>query len=327
MSVVPIKSLFNHGLSSLSVLLSRFGIAYTAPMPTFLSVEPSAVCQLHCPQCPCGQGVNRRTNSAKMMTLPTFYKVLSDCAGWVHTIQFYFQGEPLLNTDLPAMITLAHQAHVYTTCSTNALALTPRLATQIMQSGLDRIIVSIDGLSEESYQTYRVGGTLHQALTGLKCLRQAKDQLGAHTHIELQCLRLRSNQHEWSLFQRSYRQMGADSLTLKTAQFYHYQHGNPLMPVDEQYNRYHRLQDGTYVPKNRLKPMINRPCSRLLTGCIISVNGDILPCCFDKDRRYVMGNIHAASLASIWKSKVFSDFRSKVQHDRMQLSMCQNCSE
>ena len=276
------------------------------------------------------------------MSLAHFQQILTQAQGYVHTIQFFFQGEPLLNQDLPEMIRLAHEAHIYTITSTNAQALTLQLAKQLIQAGLDRIIVSIDGLSEQSYTTYRQGGSLHKALQGLTYLRDAKDNLRGHTHIELQCLRLRSNEHEWDMFQRSYRQMGADSLTFKTAQFYDYQQGNPLMPSDEKYSRYHRLPDGTYQPKNRLTCkltnlqtyQLNKSCRRLLTGCVITVNGDVLPCCFDKAHRHIMGNLFdenkgngTSTLRTIWHNKVFQTFRHQVHLSRSTFPICDNCLE
>jgi len=327
MSVVSPKSLYNHLLAKVSVVLSRLGVDYTAPMPTFLSVEPSSVCQLSCPQCPCGQRAVYPMNREKWLSLATFQKILSDCQGWVHTIQFYFQGEPLLNPQLPQMIHLAHLQHIYTTCSTNAQALTPLLAMQLLEAGLDRIIVSIDGLSEESYQAYRVGGTLNQALKGLIYLREAKDKTGASVHIELQCLRLKSNEHEWHMLQQCYHQMGADSLTLKSAQFYDYKEGNPLMPTENRYCRYKRLSDGIYTPKNRLKSVRNQPCARLLSGCVVTTNGDVLPCCFDKEIHHVMGNIHTSSLRQIWQGKTFQTFREHVYLNRMDYAICHNCTE
>jgi len=296
-------------------------------MPTFVSIEPSAICQLHCPECPCGTGGHRPLNTTRVMNLDTFHAILDQCRGWVHTMQFYFQGEPLLNPQLSEMIRLAHQAHIYTTCSTNAQALTPLLAEQLVTSGLDRIIVSIDGLSEQSYQAYRHGGSLNQALKGLVFLRNAKDQLGGHIHIELQCLALKSNELDWDMMQRSYRQMGADSFTLKTAQFYEYEHGNALMPSNKQYSRYQKMSDGSYLPKNRLQAMNNLPCRRILSGCVITVNGDVLPCCFDKSAQQIMGNIHTSSLSQIWQGEIFQSFRQHVRNNRMDYAMCHNCTE
>ncbi|MCQ2348144.1 MAG: SPASM domain-containing protein [Paludibacteraceae bacterium] len=327
-------------------------------MPTFLSVEPADVCQLSCPQCPVGcAGKNRvlpdgrptvdrqskHTSSTHYLDLQHFQHILAQTRGYVHTIQFFFQGEPLLNPQLPEMIQLAHQARIYTIVSTNAQALTPLLAEKIIQAGLDRIIVSIDGLSEESYTAYRQGGSLNKALQGLIDLRNAKNQLGAHTHIELQCLRLKSNEHEWALFQRSYRQMGADSLSLKTAQFYDYEHGNSLMPTDQQYSRYQQMEDGNYMSKNRLyigktqlfqKLLHRHACKRLLMGCVITVHGNVLPCCFDKSHQHVMGNLFNetsdtahSTLRAIWHNDDFRRFRHQVRLSRQTFPICMNCTE
>ncbi|MCQ2310831.1 MAG: SPASM domain-containing protein [Paludibacteraceae bacterium] len=339
---MSIKSLANHILAECCYVLSRLGIACAPPMPDFLSVEPANICQLACPQCPVGLAnanrhdsdtlptVDRRSNlplSNPVLDLQHFRHILSQTQGFVHTVQFFFQGEPLLNKDLPEMIRLAHQEHIYTITSTNAQALTPLLAEQLIQAQLDKIIVSIDGLSEESYASYRQGGSLNQALRGLVCLRNAKNQFGGHTQIELQCLMLKSNEHEWDMFRRSYRQMGADSLSLKTAQFYDYVHGNPLMPSDERYSRYALQTDGTYRPKNRLHSQVHKPCRRLFHGCVISVNGDVFPCCFDKTGQYKMGNIYSQSLRSIWHGEAFQRFRKQVYVNRMKFPICTNCTE
>ena len=236
-------------------------------------------------------------------------------------MQFYFQGEPLLNKDLPEMIKLAHKAGIYTTVSTNALALTPLLAEKLMRSGLNRIIVSIDGMSEESYGAYRVGGSLHKALDGLTYLRQAKETTGSRTHIKLQALRLRSNEHEWEAMKRQYKAIGADSLSLKTAQFYNFEHGNPLMPSNEKYGRYAKGKDDLYYLKR--KP--SRSCRRLWTGCVITVSGEVLPCCYDKAAQFSFGNIFTTPLSEIWHGEKANRFRRIILQKRSRPTICYNC--
>jgi len=248
-------------------------------------------------------------------------RILEQLKGCVHTIQFYFQGEPLLNKDLPEMIKAASDAGLYTIVSTNALAVTPLLAERLMNSGLSRIIVSIDGLSEESYGKYRIGGSLHKALDGLVTLRQAKDATGSRTHIELQMLRLRSNEHEWSTVSQRYRKMGADSLTFKTAQFYNFEHGNPLMPTNEKFSRYTKGKDGLFHLKRR--PSLS--CHRLWTGCVITVSGEVLPCCYDKSAHFSFGNIFKTSLPEIWHSEKANRFRRTILQKRSTIAICSNC--
>ncbi len=275
-------------------------------------------------------------SSNTLLTMEQFRYILAQIKSSVHTIQFYFQGEPLLNKDLPEMIKLAHNAGIYTTVSTNALALTPLLAEKLMQSGLSRIIVSIDGMAEESYSAYRVGGNLHKVLDGLMYLRQAKDQTGSHTHIELQALMLRTNEHEWAAMKRQYKVMGADSLTLKTAQLYDYENGNPLMPTDERYSRYAKGKDGKY----HLKRRPSRSCRRLWTGCVITLTGEVLPCCYDKSGQFSFGNIFSTPftntlspsttatstpLAAIFHGEKANRFRRTILQKRSRPFICSNC--
>ncbi len=250
--------------------------------------------------------------------------VIEQIKPFVHTLQFYFQGEPTLHPSLPEMISMAHQEGIYTIVSTNAQLLTHELCERLMLSGLSRIIVSIDGISEESYRSYRQGGSLQRALAGLRSLHDAKQQLKAHTHIEWQCLRLKTNEHEWRQIRQQYRLLGADSLIFKTAQLYDYEHGHLLMPSDLRYSRY-QPTDGHFA--------LYRPwwktgfCHRLFTGAVIDTDGNVLPCCFDKAGQYTFGNIQDKTIRQIWFSEQANAFRRAVFTNRESVPICLNCTE
>ncbi len=300
-------------------------------MPTFVSVEPANICQLRCPECPVGMW-NKETSPAKaerLMRMEVFERVLAQVQKTAHTMQFYFQGEPLLNKQLPEMIALAHQAGLYTIVSTNAQALSHNTAEALVKSGLNRIIVSIDGFSEESYTAYRVGGSLEKALDGLRYLREAKDCYGSSICIELQVLRLRTNEHEWQWIRSHYKRLGATRLVFKTAQLYDYEHGNPLMPSDERYSRYKQGGNGTYhLHRSWVRQhWYTHPCFRLWSGCVITTTGDVLPCCYDKEHKYSLGNLQHQSLSDIFHSQKANTLRKKVlkEQDHM-LEMCKNCA-
>lgn len=316
------KFLCNSVTAYLDYALAHFGVTRFRHLPLWVSIEPSNRCQLHCPECPVGNGTGRK--SGAILEMDTYKRILSQVAPTVHTIQFYFQGEPLLNPHITEMIRMAHDRGIYTILSTNALGVTELMANNLAQSGLNRIIVSIDGMSEESYQAYRVGGSLHQAMEGLSRLRDAKMAHHSRMHIELQCLMLRTNEQDWPLLRRSYRKMGADSLTLKTAQLYDYQHGHPLMPTDSRFSRYQPGRDGLYHLK---RGRLSRLCRRLYFGAVIDVEGNMLPCCFDKSARYSYGNILHSDLPSVWQSEAAISFRKKVWNTKKSVNICQNCSE
>lgn len=242
---------------------------------------------------------------------------------YVHTIQFFFQGEPLLNQELHKMIALAHEQGIYTIVSTNAQTLTPLLADRLIQAGLNRIIVSIDGLSQDRYEAYRQGGSLHRALDGLTQLNNAKLSHNANIHIELQCLRLKTNEQDWPMLLRSYKKMGADSLTLKTAQLYNYEQGHLLMPTDTRYSRYRLGRDGLYHMKRRMW----HKCRRIYMGAVVDVDGNLRPCCYDKEGQHIYGNIYNKPLQECWFSEEANRFRKMVLHHRNQIAICSNCTE
>ena len=339
-SAVSIRLLANRTLNQLrcwtSYALSLFGVVRVRHLPTFVSVEPANFCQLRCPECPVGIASSpNRLSPNRLMPLSIFERVLEQVQATAHTMQFYFQGEPLLNKQLPEMIAAAHKAGLYTIVSTNAQSLSQDMANALVLSGLNRIIVSIDGFSEESYQAYRVGGSLQKALDALRYLANTKRLYKSHIRIELQTLRLKTNEHEWEWIKKNYKRLGATHLAFKTAQLYDSEHGHPLMPTNERYSRYRKTTDGTYVHK-KSSPLhstlytIHRAsgasCLRLWSGCVITTNGDVLPCCYDKDHRHTLGNITTQSLSEIFHSSKANTLRKHILKGDLP-EMCKNCNQ
>ena len=252
------------------------------------------------------------------MSSEVWQRTLDEIKRHAHTVQFYFQGEPLLNPNLPQMISQAHAEGLYTIVSTNAQAMTEPMAEALVGAGLDRIIVSMDGLSEETYNAYRIGGSLEKTQAALRYLREAKERLKASTVIELQCLRLRTNEHEWKAFKQQYKSLGADRLVFKTAQLYHYAEGHPLMPSDPRYSRYRKGEDGLYHRKN-----LHRGCFRVWSGVVITTTGEVLPCCYDKNHSYSYGNIMDTPLAELFSNEKAMAFRMAAEQEKPQI--CQEC--
>ena len=319
MSVVLTRSRVSNALKCYwNYALSRFGLVRISHAPTFISVEPASVCQLRCPECPVGNGERQKVNGERTMSLEVWHRILEEAKVYAHTIQFYFQGEPLLNKDLPQMIREAHEAGLYTIVSTNAQALTSEIAQALVEAGLSRIIVSMDGLTETSYNAYRVGGSLEKTKAALSYLHEAKEHLHGRTIIELQVLRLRTNEHEWSEFKKLYKSLGADRLVFKTAQLYDYQSGHSLMPSDPRYSRYVQGTDGLYHRRR-----LHKTCLRVWSGVVITTTGDVLPCCYDKSHAYAYGNIKEHSIRELFCNKKSMAFRKAALQEQPQI--CQEC--
>lgn len=311
-----------------SYLAARFGHVSYRHMPLFIAIEPANRCMLRCPECPVGiEGGS--IASGKVMP-PELYTVLIDeVAPYAHTAIFHFQGEPLLSPHLPHMVAYAHSKRMFTMLSTNAQLLTPERADALAQAGLDRIIISVDGLTPATYEHYRRGGSLERALNGMKYMSSLPRN--RRPEIVLQCLMLRSNEHEWDTFRRTYRQLGADRLEFKTAQFYDFEHGNPDMPSDNRFCRYMQMPDGRW----RIKRALRNRCFRLWSGCVVTADGEVRPCCYAKSSELSFGTLDATSydgkygahLSDILHSPAASHFREKVFSSRSSVPVCLNCDE
>ena len=94
-------------------------------------------------------------------------------------LTFYLQGEPYLNRAFLDMVKFAHENNIYTATSTNAHYLKPEMAEKTIESGLDRLIISIDGTTQETYESYRIGGKLEKVLEGAKDIIAAKKKINS----------------------------------------------------------------------------------------------------------------------------------------------------
>lgn len=131
---------------------------------------------------------------------------------------------------------------------------------------------------------------------------------------------LRSNEQEWAWIRRHYRALGADRLVFKTAQFYDFEQGHPLMPSNPKYSRYQLGKDGLY----HLRHPVKMPCRRLWMGCVVDALGDVYPCCYDKDRRYPLGNLLTQSLDQVWFGSRADQIRRQWQQKPAEI--CKNCA-
>ena len=303
-------------------LAKRFKIFKTKGFPFAASIEPTTACNLGCPECP--SGLKQFTRPTGRLNAETHDKMLSQLGKQLFYINYYFQGEPFLHPEFLTLIKAANQRNIYTATSTNAHFITPKKAEEIIESGLDRIIISIDGLTQDTYEQYRRKGQLEKVITGTKNLIKAKENCRSSTpHIIFQFLVVRPNEHEVSDVFKLGKSLGVNEVRLKTAQLYDYKNGNPLMPKNEKYARYKLTKNGTYKPKYRL---LNH-CWRMWSSTVLTWDGKVVPCCFDKDAHHILGSIDQMSFKSIWKSEAYQQFRQAVFTQRKSIDICKNCSE
>jgi radical SAM protein with 4Fe4S-binding SPASM domain len=291
-------------------------------LPISISFEPTTSCNLRCPECP--SGLRSFTRPTGMLHQSLFHSVIDQLSTTLSYLTFYFQGEPYLHPHFLEMVRYASQRGIYTATSTNAHFLKDETAKATVLSGLDRLIISIDGTTQETYESYRVGGSLEKVIEGTKNIVEWKRTLSSLTpHIVFQFLVVKPNEHQVADVYRLAKQLGVDQVALKTAQIYNFEHGSSLIPDQEKFSRYRKNSNGLYELKNGL---LNH-CWKMWHSCVITWDGKVVPCCFDKDAHYVLGDLKENTFAEIWQSQRYNAFRHTLLKSRQAIEICKNCTE
>lgn len=290
--------------------------------PFTISVEPTTACNLRCPECP--SGLRKFTRDTGNISPEIYHQIIDQlCPDLVYLI-LYFQGEPYLHPLFFQMVEYARGKKIYTATSTNAHFLTDNLAKNTVESGLDRIIISLDGLDQVTYEKYRVGGSFDKVIEGTRNLVKWKKELKSSTpYIILQFIVFRINEHQISALWKLAKEIGVDKVELKSAQVCNYEEGNPLIPVNESLSRYKKISDGKY----RIDNPLDNHCFRMWRGCVITWDGLVVPCCFDKDAAYSLGDLKKQGFNEIWRGEAYDDFRRKLFAARNEIDICRNCTE
>ena len=263
--------------------------AYHFGSPTSISLEPSTSCNLRCPECP--SGLRNFTRPTGMLTDETYRSVIDQLGERLTYLIFYFQGEPYLNPKFLDQVKYASAKKIYTVTSTNAHYLTDEVAKKTVESGLDRLIISIDGTTQDTYEQYRIGGKLDKVIEGSENVIKWKRELKSSTpHVMFQYLVVKPNEHQLEDAEALAKDLGVDEVAFKTAQIYDYEYGSELIPTIEKYARYKQNANGKWEIKNKL---LNH-CWKMWHSCVITWDGKVVPCCFDKDAQYRLG--------SLWKN-------------------------
>jgi len=290
-------------------------------MPISYSIEPTNHCNLKCPECPSGLGT--LTRPLGLLKTENFKDWIDQIKDTGFYLQLFFQGEPYINKNLPEMIKYAQQNKIYVSISTNGHFINEQNIDNILESAPDKLIYSVDGLDEETYQNYRVGGTFAQVDKALRTLVQRKKQMNLKKpFIEFQFIVMKQNEHLLDKVKEYCKEVGVDKLVFKTMQITSYENALKFLPTNKKYRRY-ILENNSF----RIKDEIKNHCFALWRTTVITWDGKVVPCCFDKDAEYTLGILNGKSVYEIWNSDIYNSFRQAVLSDRKKNKMCTNCTE
>jgi radical SAM protein with 4Fe4S-binding SPASM domain len=313
MGNIKFKRSINAAAAGLSYLIGRIsGYSIIAPMPVAAGIEISSHCNLRCPECASGSGTMTRERG--YMNTELFGKILGELGPYLYNANLYFQGEPMLHPRFFDFLEMSRGQRV--TVSTNGHFMTPENAVKLALSGLNRLIISLDGLDNETYSLYRKGGESDKVINGIINVSRAIRDTGSPLKLEVQCLVNKYNEGQIPSLVKFSGDVNA-VLRLKSMQVIEPEDIDHWQPEKEKYRRY----------KNKtIKNSLKNNCLRLWMNPVITWNGEVVPCCFDKNAEHVMGDLMENSFRTIWHGEKYETFRKLLLNDRKSIEICRNCT-
>ncbi len=262
--------------------------------PVFLSIDPCFSCQLDCPDCHPNR-IRKAGMKMPMLKEETLERILEKYGNTTIAIFFHLRGEPLLNKKFASFVRRAHEYEIWTATSTNlSLPLSDQRVDEIITSGLDLMILSVDGATEETYLKYRQGGDFKLVLKNMERLVQRKKALGSRTPLlRWQFLIFPWNKHEIEPARELAAQIGVDEFITPPGDVYEHV---PMEMVNADIRRLSRVSPN--VEANLLILEQKQKAQNKYFGCdylyqqmAINSDGSVHPCGCLVEPRHLVGNL------------------------------------
>ena len=291
-------------------VIARLGFKIHRVLPFSLSLELSSVCNLHCPQCLTGMGLVNRVNP--YLSLQKSRIIIDEFKMHGTVLNLYFQGESLMNSEFFDIARYAKLNKLYTILSTNAAYIDSDTSHKLINSGVNRIIVSVDGVNNQSYEKYRKGGDVNKVWEALSLLVEARGN-EIFPQIIVQTVVSKVNENELDKIRQLSNKIGADKVVFKTMQVY--SDFDAWVPKNKKFQR-----KSNFASHNN----IQIGCFRALSGVVINSDGEVVPCCFDKLTEFSFGNV-AKGLNNIICSDRRVVFLNSLYKEGTVYSICKTC--
>ncbi|MCG2712336.1 MAG: radical SAM protein [Candidatus Omnitrophica bacterium] len=283
-------------------------------LPFLLQIEPTNRCDLRCSLCLTGAGKLKRSRGD--MSFKQFKNIVSQLQAGLIYIVLYNLGEPLLNPDIYQMIKYAKKKRIFTRLSTNANFSDRAHIKSILTSGLDELVISLDCASEETYRAYKKSTDFCRVLDNVSLLIKERGQR-LKPFINLQFLLMGSTEQEIDEFKKLIKDLGVDKGLIKKVRVDYFaekpEYG--LLPENKKFHR------DIYRGKGK-----KNPCVRPWISTLVLWDGVVVPCCFDMEGDFILGNVKGGKITRIWNDKEYMNLRHKIASKSNSAELCRQCS-
>jgi radical SAM protein with 4Fe4S-binding SPASM domain len=277
--------------------------------PRYLEIETVNACNARCPMCT----INDWHHDSQPMTEELFTKVAAEAiahAPEIKRVSLYRNGEPLLDPKLAHRTALLKKSGIKSVAiSTNVSLLNEKRSQELLEAGLDIIIMSIDSLKKEVYESIRKKLLFEEVMANALRFIELRNRIRPQTKIWLRMIRQSSNKNEWPEYEAYWH----SRLSSNDRVYYHH-----IFNWGGQLNGYKPLAPS-------LEPQL--PCVALWSLLVILCNGDVPLCNVDYNNRFPLGNVTNSSIADLWRSKL-QQHRQELHltGQKASISLCGNCN-
>lgn len=289
----------------------ELGLEHAPTFPDRVYVESTNICNLDCIMCPTGLHIDTRPKG--FMEWDLFTAIVDEIAPFAHAVVLHSWGEPLLHKQIFEMIGYAKERGLWVETSTNATTLDEAAARKILEAGLDRIYLSMDGLTKETYEKVRVKGKFEEVLGNIERFLELKHELRSPIEADIQIVRLSETDAEVEEFVRRWKRSHADIINIKELDTWGGQIDEvSALAVEE---------DGRGVNANR------KPCPNLWYHCHIHWDGVLVSCSRDYDAVTPLGNVRNGGVLKTWHGARMRAMRRLHTEGNFCAHQCVDCTE
>lgn len=275
------------------------------PQPDWVQVEINNTCNLDCIMCP----REAMTRPARHMSQEEFQEIADKVKeADVSRIRLFLLGEPLLHRELIPMIRYCKQIGIPSVeINTNAVLLDEATTRELIQAGLDELVISLDGADAETYEAVRRGAVYEEVAANVRNFFQIRAELGKQRpRGVIQTMLMEPTRQQIAQFVELWQPV-ADELRIQSVR------------------EYGGLEGLSYTERTADDEL--RPCPALWSYLVILSDLTIVPCCTDINGELALGTITEGEISDFWlhNGRLNSLRRRHCGLAFDDLPLCENC--
>lgn len=290
-------------------LYNRQSLA-TPGQPEVFQIELTNNCPMACIMCPRTETMSR---SLGYMDEELFERIVAEISPCSSKVFLHHFGDSLVHPKIGEYIRLAQRHHLRCFLSTNAVLLTEKRARDLVDSGLEELVVSLDGVSSATNLAIRgkAAQDVDEAERKVRYLiRYRQERQSSVPRLIMQFVHQALNDHEVDAWLSKWRAVpGVDRVKVK-----------PFVSWDGHDRRINALR---VLPEPAADRVV---CDKPWTSVTILWDGRVVPCCFDYDAKYVLGDLRQQSLSAIWRGTRLRELRQAHRAGSLSsVNLCARC--